>query len=77
MQIDLEFHLAIANCTQNPLAKTIITAITKSYLESNMNWDDKNKKMITANAEKIVDAITKKDSETARLEMDKHIINFL
>lgn len=77
MQIDLEFHLAIAECTQNPMAKTIINAITKSFLESNMNWNDKNKKMITANAENIVEAISTKDSKTAREEMEKHIINFL
>src|SRR5699024_11061274 len=74
LELDLKLHLAIARSTQIPLATTIINAITNSFLESNINW---NNKMITANTDSIVQAILRKDPDAARREMEIHMDYFL
>lgn len=76
LQLDLRFHLSIAESTQNPLVKPIINAITKSFLESNQ-WNNENKTIITANTDKVIEAISKKDSKSAEIEMEKHMNYFL
>lgn len=77
LQLDLKFHLTIAECTQNPLAKTLIEAITRSYIETDEYWKDKRGGSVTANAEKIVAAIIKGDAEAAEREMERHLSYFL
>ncbi|GHH99797.1 hypothetical protein AM1BK_33400 [Neobacillus kokaensis] len=78
LHLDLQFHLAIADCTQNPLTKTLINAITRSYLKEDLKlWNDKNKKEITAFAEKIVESIKLNDSDSAMEAMEKHLNGFL
>lgn len=76
LELDLNFHLVIAESTQNPLTKTIINAITKSFLESNLK-SYKSKNTITANMDKVIDAIAEQDAKAARHEMERHIEYFL
>ncbi|CAM4204394.1 FadR/GntR family transcriptional regulator [Lacicoccus alkaliphilus] len=77
LDLDLKFHMAIAECTQNPLAKNIINAITKSYLDSNMEWHIENKHYITERTGDILTAIKQQDVEGAKAAMENHMSNFL
>lgn len=77
LDIDLKFHMAIAECTQNPLAKNIIHAITKSYIDSNLEWHIENKNYITDRTEDILTAIKIQDVDGARTAMENHMNNFL
>lgn len=77
LHLDLRFHMSIADCTQNPLTKTIINAITKSYLESSEDFNDENKMFIVANSTEVIDAVIAGDVKAAEREMEKHMNYFL
>ena len=65
LELDLQFHLAISECTQNPLAKTLINAISRSYIESELDWDRQTKWKVNSNMDSIIEAISKQDSAMA------------
>ena len=77
LELDLQFHLAISECTQNPLAKTLINAISRSYIESELDWDRQTKWKVNSNMDSIIEAISKQDSAMAISEMEKHLNYFI
>lgn len=77
LQLDLQFHLSIANCTRNPLLNTVINAMTRSYLESINIWNDENKLTIIENSAEVIEAIMDGDEISAEKEMEKHLNHFL
>ena len=77
LELDLQFHLAISECTQNPLAKTLVNAISRSFQESEIDWDIQTKWKVNTNMESIIEAISTHNSALAMEEMEKHLSNFL
>jgi len=76
LNTDLHFHLTVAECTHNPLIKTIINAVTKSYMNREDWWIQDKTPLILDNVEKVIYAIRDKDAHTAKIEMEKHMNNF-
>jgi GntR family transcriptional repressor for pyruvate dehydrogenase complex len=73
---DLEFHCVIANSTKNPLLILIVDFI-ESLMSDKKTKITMNKEMLASilNAhERIFDALVKRDSDRARTEMSRHII---
>lgn len=76
LELDLEFHLVIAESTQNPLATTFVNAMARSFLEADLT-SHKNKQMIIGNLDKVLEAIAKQDCEATKSSMEKHLASFL
>jgi Transcriptional regulators len=73
---DLKFHCVIANSTKNPLLMLIVDFI-ESLMADSKSLIKPNKKMLASIVdahERIYQAIVEKDSDRARTEMSRHII---
>lgn len=73
LPVDQQFHICIANCTQNRVLPMLIPVITYSvHLFGKLNHRTLGQETIETHA-RIVDAIIRRDPQRARIAMEEHL----
>ncbi|WP_020619423.1 FadR/GntR family transcriptional regulator [Paenibacillus daejeonensis] len=77
IELDLSFHLILAESTHNPLAIMLIRALTTAYMRFIPELQRVDKASIVADLPEVFEAIEDQDVERAKLQMQHHMSNFV
>lgn len=77
LDADKQFHMKLAECTHNPLAKTILSALILSYDKIPLEINKHDKKCIIAALPDLFTAIKEQNPEKARQSIENHLNHFV
>ena len=77
IELDLNFHLILAESTHNPLAIMLVRALTTAYTRFIPELLRVDKASIVADLPEVFEAIHDQDVERAKLQMQQHMSNFV
>ena len=74
---DIQFHIKLAECTHNPLAKTLLSAVISSYHQIPIEYAKNEKQYIIAELPNLFNAIKQRDPEKAKQYLERHMQYFI
>ena len=77
IELDLNFHLILAESTHNPLAIMLVRALTAAYMRFIPELLQVDNASIVADLPEVYEAIRDQDVEQAKLQMKRHMSNFV
>lgn len=77
LDADARFHIKMAECTHNPLAKTLLSALILSYYKIPLELSKHEKQYIIAELPDLFQAIKEQNPEKAMTCMENHLKYFV
>lgn len=77
VQLDLQFHLTLAEASHNPLAKSMVESIVSVFKQITPTLHQKDKEKIVKDLPKVYEAVEKRDRQKAIVHMEQHLNNFV
>ena len=74
---DARFHIKLAECSQNPLAKTLVSSLILSYYEIRVEINTEEKKHIIEGLPDLFEAIKEQNVENAKKCIENHMNYFV
>ncbi|MDN3436835.1 FCD domain-containing protein [Planococcus sp. APC 3900] len=75
-EADAKFHIKLAECTHNPLAKTLVESLVYAYFKLDIFISEAEKKSILEGLPEIFEAVKSGDETRARNSMERHMEHF-
>lgn len=73
---DLQFHVAVAEATHNPLLVALLRSIVAVFSKLPIHFEEDRKEWVVKDLAEIYEAIAQQDEEAAQQFMDRHLSYF-